>query len=108
MSLVLIRATFECDGCGAQFKVDMRADYEPPPKWALFDVAVDFLRGGCGSDSPLPGVVHDMHLCEDCILIADGVGPEDQEGYSSKDEILEAIARGPHKKKRIAQPQDQS
>lgn len=100
MSLVTVRATFDCDGCGTQFRVDMKPEAMRPKGWSLFDEAVDYLRGGCGSDGGMPAIVHDMHLCHECARIAASVGPDDQEGYSSKEEILEAIARGPRKTKR--------
>lgn len=102
MSLVVVRAIFECDGCGTQFKVDMKSEGMRPKGWSLFEEAEDYVRGGCGSDGSMPAVVHDMHLCHECATIAASVGPDDQEEYSPKEEILEAIARGPRKARRSA------
>jgi hypothetical protein len=86
MSLVCIKATFECDGCGTQFKVDMDAAHMRPKGWCLMDEAVDCLRG-CVANT----VVHDLHLCAECHDIAAKIGPED-EGYAPKDQIVRALA----------------
>jgi hypothetical protein len=94
MSLIVIRATFECDGCATQFKVEMDPATMRPKGWTLCEEAVDYLRGGCGADGGMPAVVHDMHLCHRCAGIAARVGPDDQEGYSPKEEIVAAIERG--------------
>lgn len=102
MSIVVIRATFDCDGCGTQFKVEMDPAKMRPKGWALAEEAEDYLRGGIGADAGMPAMVHDMHLCHDCAGIAARVGTDDQEGYSPKEEILEAIGRATRKSKRRA------
>lgn len=100
MSLVTVRATFECDGCGTQFKVEMDPTSMRPKGWSLFEEAVDFLRGGCGADGGMPMVVHDMHLCHVCAGVAARVGPDDLEGYAPKAQIIEALSRAVIRPKR--------
>lgn len=92
MSIVVIRATFECDGCGTQFRVDMDPAKMRPKGWSLMDEAVDYVRGGAGSDGGMPMVVHDMHLCHACADIAAQVGPEEG-GYAPKPQIERALAK---------------
>lgn len=104
MSIVVVRATFECDGCGTQFRVDMDPSKMRPKGWTLFEEAEDYVRGGAGADGGMPAVVHDMHLCHDCAGIAASVGPDDQEEYSPKAEILAAIERAPRKSKQATRP----
>lgn len=94
MSLSCIRATFDCDGCGHQFQVEMDPAGMRPKGWSLFEEAEDYVRGGVGTEG-MPAVVHDMHLCHDCARIAAHVGPEEG-GYAPKEQIMEAIARGDH------------
>jgi hypothetical protein len=107
VSIVCIRATFECDGCGTQFKVEMDPATMRPKGWSLAEEAEDYLRGGIGADGGMPAMVHDMHLCHDCAGVAARVGPDEQEGYAPKEQILEALARTP-KKPRRALPQPES
>lgn len=97
MSLIVVRATFECDGCGGQFKVDMDAATMRPKGWSLMEEAEDCVRGGCGSDGGMPAIVHGMHLCHDCAEIAAGVGPAEG-GYAPKPEIEAALARADNKR----------
>ncbi len=89
MSIVCVRATFECDGCGEQFKIEMDAAKMRPKGWTLMEEAEDYVRGGCGTEG-MPAVVHRMHLCHDCAGIAALVGP-DGGGYAPKDQIEEAL-----------------
>lgn len=92
MSLVCVRATFECDGCGTQFKVDMDPAKMRPKGWTLMEEAEDYARGGCGAEGGMPAVIHDMHLCHACAGIAASVGPEEG-GYAPKEQIQAALAR---------------
>lgn len=66
MSLKSIDATFECDECGAEFEASLDESYEPPPGWAMFDVAVDAIRAGIWES-----VEDDKHLCRRCTAKAD-------------------------------------
>ena len=91
MSIVCVKATFECDGCGCQFKVEMDPAKMRPKGMTLMEEAEDYCRGGCG-DSGMPAVVHDMHLCHDCAGVAARVGPEEG-GYAPKDQIVAALAQ---------------
>lgn len=93
MSIVCVRATFECDGCGTQFKVEMDPASMRPKGWTLMDEAEDCLRGGLGAEGGMPGLVHDLHLCHDCDRIAALVGP-DGGGYAPKEQIEEALRQG--------------
>jgi hypothetical protein len=107
VSIICVRATFECDGCGGQFRIEMDPASMRPKGWSLTEEAEDFLRGMCGADGGMPAMVHDMHLCDDCAGVAASCGPDDQEGYSSKEVIQEALARTPRKpKRRSASPQE--
>lgn len=94
MTLVVVRATFECDGCGTQFKVDMDPATMRPKGWTLFEEAEDYVRGGCGAEGGMPAVVHGMHLCHKCAGIAAQVGPDDLEGYAPKEQIVAALKHG--------------
>lgn len=93
MSLVCVRATFDCDGCGAQFRIEMDPSTMRPKGWSLMEEAEDYLRGMCSADGGLPTMVHDMHLCDDCAGIAASVGPEEG-GYAPKEQIEEALRQG--------------
>lgn len=83
MSLIHIRAHFECDECGKQFSVGIAADYVPPAKWSMFDVAEDSVRGSLdyeekGWDGGLcSSVQNEKHLCKDCTKKADEESPEE-------------------------------
>lgn len=98
MSLVTVRATYDCDGCGKQFRVEMDPSAMRPKGMSLFDEAEDYLRGGCGTEG-MPAVVHDMHLCHDCARIAALVGP-DGGGYAPKPQIVAAIEKAARKAER--------
>lgn len=99
MSIAVIRATFECDGCGAQFRVEMDPADTVPKGWALDELAIDCLRGGQGADGTMPGIVHDMHLCAKCMEIAASVGPADEPQYAPREEIMEAFDKAALRKK---------
>lgn len=66
MSLLSIVAKFSCDECGSQFNASVDESYEPPPGWAMFDVAVDAIRS-----SLWESVDNDKHLCRVCTEKAD-------------------------------------
>src|SRR3546814_13908250 len=66
MSISVIRAAFECDGCGKPFKVDI----EPSTKnWMrrqdMLSIAENAIRGGMTSDGEFCSIQADMHLCGD-------------------------------------------
>lgn len=89
MSILSIKATFECDGCGLSFFVGMdpaRATCAELPSVA--DLAEDELRGGNPITGECGSVQCDLHLCHACTAIADGIGEEDHS--PSREEILEA------------------
>src|SRR3546814_7585866 len=63
MSISVIRAAFECDGCGKPFKVDI----EPSTKnWMrrqdMLSIAENAIRGGMTSDGEFCSIQADMHL----------------------------------------------
>lgn len=66
MSVVNITATIECDECGTQFTVALDESYVPPPGWAVFDIAVDAIRGTLWES-----VENERHLCRTCTHKAD-------------------------------------
>jgi hypothetical protein len=95
MTLMSIKATFECDGCGTQFKVDMDAARKIPSDWCVMDEAIDQLRGGV-----MMTVVHTLHLCDECTAVASKIGPED-EGYAPQEQIEQALAEHYDAMKRV-------
>jgi hypothetical protein len=89
MAITVIKAHFECDGCGRAFWVGMeaaRGTCEELPSVA--DLAEDDLRGGNPIDGECGSVQHDLHLCHDCTAKADSIGDEDH--VPTRQEILEA------------------
>src|SRR3546814_5353981 len=97
MSISVIRAAFECDGCGKPFKVDI----EPSTKnWMrrqdMLSIAENAIRGGMTSDGEFCSIQADMHLCGDCTAVADAIRPDEDEYQPTADEIkrkLGAISR---------------
>jgi hypothetical protein len=85
MSLIHIRAHFDCDECGKQFSVGIAADYEPPAGWCVFDVAVDAVRGSVDYDEKgyvgglSSSVQNDKHLCRTCTVKADEASPDEED-----------------------------
>lgn len=75
MSVSVIRATIDCDGCGKQFRVEM------DPAWrssenilTLWDHAEDAVRGGLVIDQPGScSVQDDLMLCPVCTSEADAL-----------------------------------
>lgn len=92
MSISVIRATFECDGCGKQFRVDMdpaRRAWER--RQDVFSIAVDAIRGGTASDGGFCSVQAELHLCGECTEVADAIKPELEDYQPTREEILEAV-----------------
>src|SRR3546814_11693923 len=88
MSISVIRAAFECDGCGKPFKVDI----EPSTKnWMrrqdMLSIAENAIRGGLTSDGAFCSIQADMHLCGDCTAVADAIRPDEGEYQTTADEI---------------------
>jgi hypothetical protein len=100
LSLIHIRAHFDCDECGKQFSVGIAADYVPPEKWSMFDVAEDSVRGSVdyeekGWDGGLcSSVQNNKHLCKDCTRKADEANPEPVEEPSIKIGFAAAVREG--------------
>lgn len=93
MSIAVIRATFDCDGCGKQFRVDI----EPSRRaWKrrqdMMSIAEDAIRGGTTSDGEWCSVQADMHLCGKCTEVTDGIKPDDEDYQPTADEIREALS----------------
>lgn len=93
MSIVVIRATIECDGCDKHFRVELDPARKAwKPQQALADFADDTVRGGVdvidGVNSS--SVQHGMHLCAECTRKADAIGDEDHEPTEA--EIRAALA----------------
>jgi transcription elongation factor Elf1 len=69
MSLVNIRATFDCDICGKRFSVELDPATSTTEMPTVFDLAVDACRGSVGYQGPDgPGfscVDGDKHVCGD-------------------------------------------
>ena len=102
MSLMHIRAQFQCDGCGRGFIVEMDPGTSIPPDWTLFDEAVDCVRGGNvlrfvdqKRDEPAGGIFctvqADQHLCPGCTFKVDEFVTEDRN--ATADEIKKALAQ---------------
>lgn len=89
MSIMLIKATVNCDGCGKQFHTEMDNAAKFPDGWSLFELATDYVRGGGCSEGGICSVQHDMHLCPRCTRIADHIGAVDYK--PSRAEIVDAI-----------------
>ncbi len=74
MSLVEIRASLTCDGCGRTFSVAMDPASSVPSDWTLFDDATDAVRGSVSYKGPngvngclgMSAVVDNEHLCGEC------------------------------------------
>ena len=92
MGISVIRATFDCDGCGKQFSVDIEPSIRAwKPRQEMLEIAEDAVRGGSGSDGGFCSIQGDMHLCGACTRIADTIGDDD---YSpTRDEINSALDR---------------
>ena len=92
MALSVIRATFRCDGCDCQFRVDIdpvRRAWER--RQDMFSIAVDAIRGGVTDDGGFCSVQHDMHLCDKCTQVADAINADDENYTPSREEIVEAL-----------------
>lgn len=92
MSIVAIKAFFDCDGCGTQFGVEM----DPARKaWergqTLDSMAEDALRGGSTLNGDSCSVQAEMHLCPKCTNVADGINLGDDDYVPTRDEILRAV-----------------
>lgn len=89
MALRHVKATFECDGCGADFIIVMDNADKPELNETLFEVAVDRVRGGLCEDG-FCSVQDDMHLCATCTQRVDEAYPKDD--YTpSQDQIKEVL-----------------
>ena len=94
MSIMHIKAHFECDGCGKEFFVGMDAADETCPSLpSLVDLAEDTLRGGNPITGECGSVQHDLHLCGACTRKADDIGDDDY--TPTRDEILRATGAIP-------------
>lgn len=76
MSIELIKALFNCDGCGCQFSVLIDNAQKVPDGWDLYDIAVDAVRGSIGYQDRTQkqgssSVQDDKHLCAKCTRAAD-------------------------------------
>lgn len=82
MSLRSIVATFQCDGCGNEFRTVMDPALEV--KGSLHDAAEYSMR-----EDLCTAMYHERHLCDSCTRAADSIGEE--EYTPSWDEIQDAI-----------------
>lgn len=93
MSISVIRATFDCDGCGKQFRVDIEPSVRAwKPRQDMMSIAEDAIRGGMTSDGEFCSVQSDMHLCGNCTKVADGINPDNDDYQPTADEIREALS----------------
>src|SRR6202021_1028775 len=101
MSLMHVRATFRCDGCGRAFMFEITPDTKLPADWTLFEEAEDCLRGGSflayvgekrsgRREHLFSSLQSGHHLCPDCTSKIDEVGPED--GEPPEDEMEEILS----------------
>jgi hypothetical protein len=94
MTISVIRATFRCDGCAREFRVEIdpaRRAWER--RQDMFSIAVDALQGGVTIDGGFCSVQHDMHLCGDCTAVTDAINADDENYLPSREEIVEALER---------------
>ncbi len=91
-----IRASWQCDGCGKDFTVDIDSAWNPPAGWDTTKMAEDAVRHGkvvAVNGNRLVGdsssVQHGLVLCGNCTNIADDIGDDNHE--ASREEILGAI-----------------
>lgn len=92
MSIVTIKAYFDCDACGQQFGVEM----DPARKaWmrrqSLDSMAEDAIRGGSTLDGYSCSVQAELHLCGKCTSIADAINADDENYQPTRDDILTAV-----------------
>lgn len=92
MSIVVIKAFFDCDGCGAHFGVEL----DPARKsWkrrqSLDSMAEDAIRGGSTLSGDSCSVQAELHLCPKCTNVADGINLGDDDYEPTRDEILRAV-----------------
>lgn len=75
MTLHRIEAIIDCDGCGHRFSVELDGGYQPPVGWALYEVAMDAVRGGSFrgtiGDKGITSVQADLALCPNCTRTVD-------------------------------------
>lgn len=92
MSIVVIKAFFDCDGCGKQFGVEMDPARKAwLPEQPISDLAEDAVRGGSALDGDSCSVQADLHLCPKCTTIADGINLGDENYQPNRKEILTAV-----------------
>lgn len=96
MSVRVIKATVECDGCGGQFRVDLDAADSRPAEWTWHDLVEDMVRAGNQAESlkgqpiGITSVQADMMLCPTCTKKADAIGKDEYQPTVA--EIRAAIA----------------
>jgi len=100
MSLMHVRATFRCDGCGRAFMFEITPDTKLPADWTLFEEAEDCLRGGSflayvgekrsgRREHLFSSLQSGHHLCPDCTSRIDEAVPEDRDATEAEiEEIL--------------------
>lgn len=75
MTIVLIAATIECDGCGGEFRVSMDVTRKIPENFSLHELAEDALAAGvihdartaaCQNTSSMCSIRDGRHLCPAC------------------------------------------
>jgi hypothetical protein len=107
MSLMHIRAQFQCDGCGRAFLVEMDPGNKVTPDWTLFEHAEDFLRGagylqyvdekrsGLRESGPyaslLTSIQSGHHLCPSCTFKVDEFVNADCD--ATPEQIKQALAQ---------------
>src|SRR3546814_13031400 len=101
MSISVIRAAFECDGCGKPFKVDI----EPSTKnWMrrqdILSIAENAIRGGMTSVGELCSIKADMHFIGDCNAVADGIRSDEDGCQPTDDKKRQRGTRGEKEWKR--------
>lgn len=105
MSLMHIRAQFQCDGCGRAFIVEMDPTDKMSADWTIFDNAVEYVRGGPilkyleskKNEAPgmLASVQADQHLCPGCTYKVDAYMDDvvKQDRDATPEEIEKALQR---------------
>jgi hypothetical protein len=101
VSIINLKASISCDGCGDQFRVWIDTGRRIPDGWDLCDIATDCVRGGHGEDMKgnhfgIAGscsVQAGLHLCPKCTTAVDATIPEDDDREPTEDEVKAAISK---------------
>ena len=70
MSIAVVRAVIDCDGCGIQFTVELDAAHKVEG-WSVADYVLDSVLGGYHLGPGICSLQEDRMLCASCTKLAD-------------------------------------